>query len=836
VRVNPLDDVLQDLKYAARSLSKTPTFTLVAVLSLALGIGATTTVFSLIDSLLLRTLPVPHPERLVTLEQLSTDGVRQYNLSYGDAERFGELTGSMWSALAATSWADAYDRSGDAGADWRRAETLRVSLVTGDYFQVLGVRPRAGRALTDQDDGGTAPPVAFIADRYWARRFGRSGDAIGRDIQLNGTRFIVVGIAPADFTGDWVGWPTDVWVPSSAAAVILPAADGDVRTRLQYKVMARLADRVSPAQAHASADAVYRELQRRPQPQSGVMAEARLEVVSAARGYSPQRASLTQSLTILAVTVGLALLVIGGNVANLLLVRTGARDRELAVRISLGATRMRLVRQLLTENLLLTGVGAATGLLLAAWGTDILAGLVRSAPVATIADGAPALELHVALDFRAVSFTALVAAVAGLLFGFIPAVRGSAVRLQPVLQRRNIVAPRLSRRAEPRTLVLVGQIAASTVLLIGTGLFIRSIGALRAEPLGFDREHVLLVWALPGPTGRQGQALEALWESIDDRLSALPGVDSVALSVEGLLGAAPGGGPSIVAAGSTEPPIQVERTMTVSPDFFRTVGQQILDGRDFVRQDVVDAAPVTIVSESLARRAFGVTHAAGRQIRIAGSDTPVEVVGIVSDARHAGPRRPPGTMLYYPPGQNLSRLSRSMCIVVRSPLATGSLAPALRRELRAIDPALPVLRIDTVEEQLTSVLFQERLIIALAAFFAALAMLLTSLGLYAGLAFATEQRRREISIRIALGAAPSSVMRAVMRDGTVLVLAGLAIGIPAGIATLRLVSSRLFGVAAADPLTIVSVAVVLIAIAELAIFAPARRAAAVDPAQALRAE
>ena len=245
---------------------------------------------------------------------------------------------------------------------------------------------------------------------------------------------------------------------------------------------------------------------------------------------------------------------------------------------------------------------------------------------------------------------------------------------------------------------------------------------------------------------------------------------------------------------------------------------------------------MTIVSESLARRAFGVTHAAGRQILIGGAGDPVEIVGVVSDARHAGPRRPPGPMLYYPPGQNLRRLSRSMCVVVRSPLAAASLAPALRSELRAIDPALPVLRIDTVEEQLSSVLFQERLIIALAAFFAALAMLLTSLGLYAGLAFATEQRRREISIRIALGAAPSSVMRAVMRDGTVLVLAGLAVGIPAGIATLRLVSSRLFGVAAADPLTIVSVAVVLIAIAELAIFAPARRAAAVDPAQALRAE
>ncbi len=581
MRANPLDDVLQDLKYAGRSLSKSPTFTLVAVLSLALGIGATTTVFSLVDSLLLRPLPVPHPERLVTLEQVSTDGVRQYNLSYDDAERFGELTGNAWSALAATSWADAYDGSGEAAGDWRRAETLRVSLVTGEYFQVLGVRPRAGRALVGQDDTGAAAPVAFIADRYWARRFGQSGDAIGRDIQLNGTRFIVVGIAPADFDGDWVGWPTDVWVPSSSAAAILPAADGDIRTRLQYKVIARLAEGVPPADALASADAVYRDLQRRPQPLSGVMSEAVLELVSAARGYSPPRASLAQSLTILAVTVGLALLVIGANVANLLLVRTAARDKELAVRISLGATRMRLVRQLMTENLLLTGVGAAAGLLLAAWGTDILAGLIRSAPVATIADGAPALELHVALDLRAVSFTAAIATAAGLLFGFVPALRGSSVPLQPILQRRNVVAPRLSRRAEPRTLVLVGQIAASTVLLIGTGLFIRSIGALRAEHLGFDRQQVLLVWALPGPTGHRGAALEALWDSIDDWLSALPGVDSVAVSVEGLLGASPGGGPSIAAAGSTQPPIQVERTMTVSADFFRTVGQPLLDGREF---------------------------------------------------------------------------------------------------------------------------------------------------------------------------------------------------------------------------------------------------------------
>jgi predicted permease len=837
VGANPLEPVLQDLRFAARSLSKTPTFTLVAVLSLALGIGATTTVFSVVDSLLLRPLPVNRPERLVTLEQLFTDGVRQFNLSHSDAQRFGELTSSgVWSALAATSWADAYDAGDAAPGDWRRTETLRVSLVTGEYFTLLGLRPRTGRPLVRDDDRESAPRAAVIADRYWSRRFGRSTDALGREIQLNGTRFVVVGVAPEGFHGDWVGWPTDVWVPATSAAAIFPAAEGDIHTRLQYKVLARLADGVSLTQARTSAEALYREMQRNPPARSGISRDARLELVPAGRGYSPQRASLSQSLTILASTVALALLVICGNVANLLLVRTAARERELAVRISLGATRGRLVRQLMTENLLLTGAGAAAGFLLAAWGTDILAGLVRSAPVSTIADGVPALELAVALDGRAIAFTLCVALASGLLFGLIPALRGSNVLLIPALQRRHAGALRLSRRTRPRTFLLVGQIAASTILLIGTGLFIRSVSALRSEDLGFDRDRLLLVWALPGPTGRRGSELEALWQSVEERLRAVPGVESAAVSVEGLLGASPAGGPLVAVAGSDAPAIRVQKTMTVAPGFFSTVGQALLDGRDFTREDREDAPPVAIVSESFARRAFGSTHVAGRRIRIGGAAEPAQIAGVVADAKHAGPRTAAGTMLYYPPGQNLRRLARSMCVVIRSAVAPVSLAATIRRELRVVDPALPVLRIDTIEEQLSAVLYQERLITSLAAFFAGLAMLLTALGLYAVLAFATDQRRREIGIRLALGASPSSVMRAVVRDGTMLVLAGLAIGIPAGVATLRLVSSRLFGVGVADPLTIVSVAAVLITIAELGVLAPARRAASVDPALALRAD
>jgi len=836
MRTTVLDDLLQDARFALRSLVRTPTFTVSALLSLALGIGATATVFSVIDALLLRPLPVTRPQRLVTPEQMFSDGVRQYNFSHSDFERFRDLTGAgVFTGVAATSWADAYDGTSGLATE-RRAETLRVSLVTGDYFRVLGINPVAGRGLVEEDDRESAPAVAVIGDGYWTRRFERSPDVIGRTIQLNGNVFTVIGIAPRGFIGDWVGWPTDVWVPSASAPAVFPSADGDIRTRIQYKVIARLADGVALPQARAAADILYQDLQRAPPPRSGVSRNARLELVSAERGYSPQRESLTQALAILACTVVLALLVICGNVANLLLVRTATRDRELAVRLSLGATRWRLIRQLMTENLLLTALGAGAGLLLAAWGTDLLAGLVRSAPVATIADGAPALELDAALDVRVIAFTILVAVTTGLVFGLLPALRGSDTLMLSVLNRRNPEAPRASRRARPRTILLVGQIAASTILLIGTGLFIRSVTALRSEHLGFDRQQLLLIWTLPGPTGKQGAALEAMWDTVGHRLSAVPGVEALATSVEGLLGATPAGGPLVTIDGSDEPGVRIQRTMTVAPGFFRTVGQPLLEGRDFRPGDREGAPPVAIVSESYARRAFGGIEVAGRRVRVSGADRPIEIVGVVADARHAGPRTSAGPMFYYPPGQNLRRLSRSMCIVVRSNLAPASLASTLRRELRDVEPSLPVLRIDTVEEQLSSVLFQERLITRLAAFFATLALLLTALGLYAVLAFATERRRREIGIRLALGASPATVMSAVVRDGTILVLAGLLIGIPAGVAILRLVSSRLFGVGVADPITIVIAALVLIAIAESAVFAPAHRAARIDPAGALRME
>ena len=390
--------------------------------------------------------------------------------SYADAERFGELTGSTWSALAATSWADAYDGSGETAADWQRAETLRVGLVTGDYFQALGVRPRAGRALIGQDDSGAAAPspsssLLGQALRPIERRDRPRHPAERHAVHRRRHR-------PADFNGDWVGWPTDVWVPSSSAAAILPAADRDIRTRLHTGHRSTCGRCVSGA--------------RRPRPTrsiatcSATRSRCRASCAKAASSSCRPRAATRRSaparcasLTILAVTVGLALL--DRRQRRQPAAGAHGRPRSRAGRPHLARRHPPAAGAPAADEPAAHRRRAAAGLLLAAWGTDILAGLVRSAPVATIADGAPALELHVALDLRAVSFTAAVSMAAGLLFGLIPALRGSAVLLQPVLQRRNVVAPRLSRRAEPRTLVLVGQIAASTVLLIGTGLFIRSI-------------------------------------------------------------------------------------------------------------------------------------------------------------------------------------------------------------------------------------------------------------------------------------------------------------------------------------------------------------------------
>jgi predicted permease len=840
-RVRPLEDFFQDLGYAARMLRKSPAFTAVAVLSLALGIGANAAIFSAIDALLLRKLPVHEPERLVTFEQVLQDGHRHYNFSLLDYEQFGALA-PLLSGLTATTWPDRYNVLVGAAESALDGGRVRLSVVTGSYFEVLGVAARVGRALDADDDrapGGH--PVAVISDGYWERAFARAPDVLGRTLRVSGTTFTVVGVMPGRFAGDWVGRPTDVWVPASMVYQVAPERPpGLPGAGFQYKILGRLQPGVTVAQAQAAGEVVYRQLVKQPPSGSGVSKGARLEVVSAATGYSPQRESFTEPLGILMVMVAAVLLIACANVANLLLARSGARRREIGVRLAIGASRGRVVRQLLTESVLLAVMGGSLGVLFGLWGTRVLAAFAASGPVTGVGYGAMSLALEMRPDARVLAFTLALSVVTGVLFGLAPAFRGSRASLAPVFFR-GADGGGSPGRFGLRKLLVVSQVALSLVLLAGTALLVRTLYNLKSEELGFDKDRLLLVWALPGQTARQGQQLGALFATVQERVASLPGVLAANATREGLLSGDPGGSPPLRVVG--QPPHADEDPsadwqMTVGPGFFATVGQPFREGRDFSPRDGYDAPRVVIVSESLARTFFRGEAALGSRLHIGLGAAPpsYEIVGVVADAKHNSPRAKRGMTVYYPHAQQEpGRLGR-MGLVVRTAESPTRMAVLIREELRKIDHSLPVLKIDTLAEQLDDVLFQERLVASLASLFGALAVLLACLGLHGVVSYGVARRTNEIGIRLAIGATPAGVTRMVVRESLGLAVAGVAAGLPATFLATRLFSNRLFGVAAGDPASVAGAAVLVLAVAALAAVLPARRASRVDPISALRYE
>src|SRR5690348_15693935 len=521
-RLNLLENAAQDLRYAARMLRKSPAFTAISIISLALGIGANAAIFSVIDAFLLRRLPVAQPDRLVTLEQVLPDGHRQYNFSYPDYERFQELR-QVFAGLVATSWSDAYNVT--AGSS-REESPARISIVTGAYFSVLGVNARLGRVLTPDDDREDSQPAAVISDAYWTRTFGRAQDVLRRTLSLGGTTYNIIGVMPTGFTGDWIGYPTDIWAP----VAMLPQMTAELRagqprgSNSQYKILARLLPRITRAQAQAAAELVFRRMQADAPMNTGINRRGRVEVVSAATGYAPQREVLQQPLVILLVLVGSVLLVACANVASLLIARSIARDREISVRLAIGAGRSRVIRQLLTESTLLALLGSALGLAFAGWGTQLLATLVRSGPVDIGIVSVASVVLEVKPDARIVAFTLALGLGTGVLFGLLPALRASRTSLAPALSSHGAAAG--GRGGGVRKGLVVLQVAISLALLVSTSLLVRTVARLKAADLGFDRKNVLLVWTFPAQTGRRGADLAALWEAAQTRISSLPGVVS----------------------------------------------------------------------------------------------------------------------------------------------------------------------------------------------------------------------------------------------------------------------------------------------------------------------
>jgi predicted permease len=847
----PVDDLVRDLRYAVRMIRRAPGVAASAIASLALGIGANTAAFGLVDSLVARSLPVPRPNELVNLRELWPDS--QPRVGMPTWEFAGLRDGAVDSlTIAAVSIVDRSNitLSTAAGAhiDGGRA---RAAMVSGNYFLMTQVPAAIGRTLGPDDDrtpGGHR--VLVLSDAYWARSLRRSPDVLNDTLTINGTPFAIVGVMPRGFDGEWIGRPVDFWVTTMMQGAITPEA-GDALTRSNdywLRLVGRLAPGVTRPQAEAAVQPVYQRVMRDAEGSAASvkdladLARQRIELVPGTHGYSPQVEARTPLISILSIVSALVLVVVCANVAGLLLARAGARRREFAVRLAIGADALRLGRQLLAEGVLLAVLGGAAGLFLGVWGTRILAGLLESGPVKVFWAQSSWFTFNVTPSWHGLLFTAAVSLAAGCLFTLAPVLQARGVSLAPALSGRT-----MSDRARSRVShgLVVLQVALALVVIVTAALLTRTLVGLQSKDLGFDRRNLLLVYAQPTSTGRQGQSLLTLWRETQAQLSTVPGVVSVSASNGGLIG------DNLPTAGPAQQLMQVDgqapRTTTapgwrlfIQPDYFKTLGARLLRGREFTERDNSLRPPVVIINETFAHFYFGDSDPIGRHVRLSAlPGASVEIVGVVRDVVSGSPRggdvKP--MMSYLPYNYTVAiRNLVVMCIAVRTVADPHAFVAPIRDALHRVDPSLAVLKINTVGEQLDDVLVQERLLARLTGFFGGVAGLLACLGLYGLVAHMTARRTAEIGVRMALGATRGRVLTATLAEGARLVAAGLVVGVPAALAASRALRSQLFGVGPYDPGTIALSVTLMIGIAFAATWLPARRAARIDPMAALREE
>jgi predicted permease len=840
-----LDQLWQDLRYALHLLTRSPGFTAVAVISLALSIGAGTAVFSVIHELLLKTMPVRNPDELVTF-RMDLNPRYPYDINYSWYERFRDNTQVFTKVTANWLMDRAVTINGPGGGEARQ---VRVNLASGSYFPTLGVKPLLGRTFTEDDDrvqGGH--PIAVISYGFWERMFGFAPDIIGRTLTLNRLTYTVIGVVPPGFTGTMVGKPADLWIPFMMQQQVMPEVPG--LEKYPTRIIARLKPGMTVDQAQAGIQLIYQQLLTEdagpnPKPERlQRLAKKRIELESAARGISPQRKSYAQTLSIVMSAVGLVLLIACANTANLQLARSAARRKEMAVRLAMGASRWRIVRQLLTESLLLAIIGGALGLLFAHWGTKILTTIMASGPAVLRSDSAPlpsivSLSIDVQPDLRVLTFAITVSVLTGILFGLAPAFRSSKGSLTLELTGRGTGSSGPGGRFRLDKALLVAQVALSLILMICAGLFVSTLRNLKGQNLGYDREHVILAWISPDQAGRMGPALADFSQAVRDRLAALPGVVSVGISNGGVLGGRDDSNDRseyLRVEGLQPKPGLLVTGIAVTPRFFESVGIPLLGGRDFTEGDTETSSEKIILSETLARFLFGNENPIGKRMGWSIDPSyPFEVVGVVKDAKHGTPRDNRG-VIYSPFRQRIRVLRGTWCVAVRTPGNRDALMASMRHAFQEIDAGMPVVKINTIDDQLDNVLVEERLFTSLFGFFGAMAVLLACLGLYGMISYLTRLRTNEIGLRMALGATRSRVIRMVLKESLWLVLAGILIGVPATLGITRLIVARLYGVGSADPLTLAVAALLMIVTAVPAVILPARRASRIDPMEALRHE
>jgi len=820
-----VDSTLRDLRYGLRMLWKDKGFTAIALLSLALGIGANTAIFSIIDTVLLKMLPVKNPEQLVFLEgPMST-------VSYA----FYEQARAQRETLAGVCNFDSSRVNVELDG---QAELKTVERVTGGFFAVLGVNALLGRTITEEDDKVPgAHPVVVISHRYWQGRFAADPAIVGKTISLNGHPFTIIGVTPPEFFGDAVGDGPDLWAPMMMTAQIKPGSSVEKHFRNpMYPVLARLKPEVSEQQARTlltgllrqtALDEIGIEIELWSPERQQALRQQSITLVPASRGLAFLRMRFSEPLRILMAVVGLVLLIACANVANLSLARATARRKEMAMRLALGASRSRLIRQSLTESLLLAGLGGALGLALARWSNSFL--------LALMASGRTPVSLNVTLDARVFAFTAAASLLACVLFGLAPAWRATAVDVTPALKDSSRSGEGGARLGLGKSLVVM-QVALSLSLLIVAGLFARSLGKLYALDAGFKTENVLLVSTDPRMIGYQDKQVAALYQRLLERFKTIPGVRSATVGWAGLLSEnwikSLG---TLRVQGRPAPPGPPKRphSINVGPDYFETVGMTIVRGRSFTARDFdgESGQKVAIVNETFARDYFGEQDPIGQRFGYNAAGDESEIVGVVKNAKYNSLREKAQGAVYGPGfGQ------RDTNFQLRTDADPTLIIAAVRQAAREIDANLPLYNIKTLARQVDESLAQERLISALSSFFGLLSLSLAGIGLYGILAYAVSRRTREIGIRIALGARPGAVLRMVLRQGLRLTLLGVGFGLAASFGATRLLASQLFDITPTDPVTFVAAPILLLTVALLACLVPARRATNVDPLIAIRQE
>ena len=849
-RVSWLLDAARDGRHALRLLIRNPVFAVAAVLSLGIGIGANTAMFAVVDALLLKKLPVPQPDGLVHVIVMTEPPYRRDDVPYQVFVRLREGATAFSSVAGVWPVERANVSVDEAARDTAAAAMTRVSLVTGDYFATLGVNAAIGRVLGPSDD--TDRPIVVVSDPFWRARMHADRELASHTLHLNGVVYDVVGVTPPGFSGELVGAPTDVWVPFALASKVMPEVPQGPRA-LTARVIARLPRGASIAEATASSLAVLRHATREDAVTYGrsiseaQIAAVELELADMSRGISSHRRSFRQSLLTLMAFVGLLLVVGCANVANLLLARASVRQRELAIRLAVGAGRGRIARQLLAESAIIAALGGVVGLALALWATSVLSSLLGASPI-SLAGQSAGIVLELSVDPRVLLFATALCGVAAALSGLAPAI--TAQRVAPATALRAARTLGLGRFAGPSSALLIAQVAVSLVLLIGAGLFVRSLENLRTQDLGLGRQQQLLAWMVPGQTGRQGDAMVDLWHTLLHRLSAIPGVAAVGASNQAVLngGAVGMGVPSVAVIIPGEPPRTTTRIAGrsfVTPGFFTAAGIRVVAGREFTERDAGESAYVVMMNAAMARFYFGSEAAAvGRMVQFPGPLKQLhEIVGVINDYVRTTPRHSLDYFSTYYPYRHPEAINRgqqsrlrAMLVAIRTAGSPLDVADAVRTEIRAIDPLLPVLRINTPEQQLDGVLAQDRIVASLSTALGATATVLASLGLFGLLSYRVARRTNEIGVRLAFGATRTAVLRMVLTESSRLVVAGVIVGVMAALSLSRLVAARLYGVSATDPWTIGGAALLLTIVACLAALIPARQAASVDPSAALRCD